>query len=151
MTGRLAAFTNSSLVIPGAPERRIVALNAVANILFQWLPARYSWLLNSGKKGALLTTGEFVEGDLFAIENGKIVISSVLFGLNYYRMDSEVVALVLQKPLRFKNQVEVRTTDGSAWMGTAMEIADNEIVLREPGLGKHTIPIYELAEIRCQP
>jgi hypothetical protein len=50
-----------------------------------------------------------------------------------------------------KNQVEVRTTDGSDWVGTGLEIADNEIILREAGLGKHTIPIYELAEIRCQP
>jgi hypothetical protein len=151
MSGRLSAFTNSSLMISGVPERRSVALNAVANVLFQWLPGRYSWLLNSGRKGALLTSGEFVEGDLFAIENGKVVISSVLFGLNFYRMDSEIVALVLQKPLSVKSQVEVRTTDGSAWMGTGMEIADNEIVLREPGLGKHIIPIYDLAEIRCQP
>ena len=151
MSGRLTAFTNGSLVIPGPPERRVVPLSGVANVLFQWLPARYSWLLNSGKRGALLASGEFVEGDLFAIENGKIVISSVLFGLNYYRMDSEIVALVLQKTLRVKNEVEVRTTDGSAWKGTALEIAENEIVLREPGLGKHTIPIYDLAEIRCQP
>jgi hypothetical protein len=148
--GRITGFTNGSLILPGFPERRTFALNAVANVLFQWLPARSSWLLNSGKKGVLLASGEFVEGDLFAIENGKLVMSSVLYGINYYRMDSEVIALVLQKPMHVQNQIEVRTNDGSAWMGTALEFAENEVVLKEPGLGRRTIPIYELAEIRCE-
>jgi hypothetical protein len=84
------------------------------------------------------------------IENGKLILSSVLFGIKFYRMDDELIALVLRKPAQNKSQVEVRTTDGSAWIGTGFEMADNEIVLKESALGKYAIPIYDLAEVRFQ-
>jgi hypothetical protein len=148
LSGRIVGLNQSGLYLSGAPGRDPIQPRYIANVLFQWLPSRYSQVLNSGKKGVLLMNGEFVEGDFMGIENGKLILSSVLFGIKFYRMDDELIALVLQKPSRAKAQVEVRTTDGSAWIGTGMEIADNEIVLKDSALGKHSIPIYELAGVR---
>jgi hypothetical protein len=148
LAGRIVALNDSGLFLSGSPGRDPIPQRSIANVLFQWLPSRFSSLLNSGKKGVLLTNGEFVEGDFMGIENGKLILSSVLFGIKFYRMDDELIALVLQKPSKAKNLVEVRTTDGSAWTGTGMEIADNEIVLKESALGKHSIPIYDLAGVR---
>jgi hypothetical protein len=143
------ALNGSGLFLSGAPAREPLPTRLVANIQFQWLPARWSWLLSSGKKGVLLNNGEFVEGDFIGVEKGKIVVSSILFGIKSYRMDQELIALVLQNPIKNLNPIEVRTTDGSAWFGTAMEMADNEIVLKEPALGRHAIPLYDLAAVRC--
>lgn len=148
LSGRVVALNDSGFFLSGSPGREPVPSRYVANILFQWLPSRFSGVLNSGKKGVLLTNGEFVESEFKGIENGKLIMSSVLFGIKFYRMDEDVIALVLQKPLKNKNQVEVRTTDGSAWIGTGMDFADNEIVLKESALGKHSIPIYDLAGLR---
>ena len=130
------------------PGRSGVSTPSVAHVLFQYVPARWSWVLNSNKRGVLLMSGEFIDGDFVGIENGRVKISSILHGLRTYRMDSDVIALVLRKPLLAQNPVEIKTTDGSAWVGTDLEIADNEIVLREPALGSRKIPIYELAEVR---
>jgi hypothetical protein len=148
LAGRIVALNDSGLFLSGGPGREPIQTRMIANVLFQWLPSRFSNILNSGKKGVLLMNGEFVEGDFMGIENGKLVLSSVLFGIKFYRMDDELIALVLQRPSKAKTQVEVRTTDGSAWIGTGMEFADNEIVLKDSALGKHAIPIYELAGVR---
>ncbi len=146
--GRPEAADESAVHFRGAPPRDPVSTRLVANILFQWVPHRLAGMVNRGRPGVLLTSGEFVDGEFKGIENGQVRISSVLFGLRSFSMDSELIALVLRKPAAVQNRYEVKTFDGSVWLGTTLEIAQDEIVIRDASLGDYSIPVHELGEIR---
>ena len=96
----------------------------------------------------LLATGEFVEGGFKGIEKGKAEISSVLFGLRRFDVDDEVIALVLRNTTAGAHQCEVKTVDGSTWLGTAPRLEEGEVVMQERSVARCRVPIYELAELR---
>jgi hypothetical protein len=68
--------------------------------------------------------------------------------LRSFDSSRDVIALVLAKPAMARHDCEVRTVGGSIWLGTDLEIARDEIHLREAALGGCRFSIHELAEIR---
>jgi hypothetical protein len=139
---------DKALHFPSAEFREPISTRAVAKMLFQWVPYRFNSIFRTGRPGALLMNGQFVEGDFKGIEANRVQISSVLFGLRGFDLNSQVMAVVLRKPAVVPHQFEVKTIDGSVWLGTALETAQSEIVLRENSLGRRKIFIHELQEIR---
>lgn len=150
VSGAITSADASEIEVSTGEGKTSYSTKSLAHLLFQWVPSRLSRVVNAGRPGVILTTGEFVEGEFQGIENGKVRISSILFGLRSYNTANELIAVVLQQPMSVQNKVEIRTTDGTAWQGTGLEMADNEVVLQEASLGTRIIPIYEVAEIRCR-
>ena len=130
--------------LPDAP----LATAPVSRIVFQWVPYRFSSILNQGRPGVLLTSGEFIEGTFKGIRDDRVTMSSVPLGLRSFDLNTEVYALVLAPMSRQPYAFEVITEDNSKWLATQLEIGKSELLVQDSALGTRRIPIYELAEIR---
>jgi hypothetical protein len=134
--------------LDGLAEEICVGL-AVSILRFRPLTPAARTLVNSGRRGVLLASGEFVDGECRAITDGAVTLSSVPLGLCRYDLGNEVTALVLG---RRGNGVEVPwevvTCEGSLWLASQVELEPDSLRLREPSLGWRRLPFHEVAELR---
>jgi hypothetical protein len=147
--GAIAAMDDTAIHFGGLDGKPPLSLNGVAQLRFQPVPSAWARLVSAGRKGILLTTGEFIESECRGIEAGTVTMSSVPLGLLRYDLSDEVIAVVLAKktaPVRLP--FTVRTIDGARWL--ALEVAWDQqwVTIREPLFGSRRLPIYQIAELR---
>ena len=150
LAGHLHSADDRAIQFAGPLPQPPVPTSAVAHILFQWLPFRFSPRIQAGRPGLILSTGEFIEGEFKGIEQGRVTISSVLFGLRSYDIYGESLAVVLRAPLNPKSDCEILTRDGSLWRGTDLRVGRNEIVIEDFSVGQKHLPVYSLKEVRSR-
>ena len=147
--GYIARMDDTAIRFETASDKEPVSTLNVANIRFQPLPSRYASALNTGRVGVLLSSGEFIDGECRAIEDGRVVLSSVPLGLCRYDVNNDVVAVVLRKrTLAPKHACELKTVDGSVWLGSEVGIDARGVLIRELSLGPRRIPMHEVLELR---
>jgi len=139
---------DEAIHFPPQQWREPIPAWAVSGIFFQWVPYRLNSVFKAGRPGVLLTNGQFVDGEFQATERSRVQISSVLFGLRRFDVNNEVLGVVLRKPAPGRHEFEVKTTDGSVWLATALKFSPNLIVMRDAALGGHRFPVHELQEVR---
>lgn len=125
-----------------------VPLRAISRMMFQWVPIDPVVASHYERTGVWLANGEFLEGDLRAVEDGKVRISSVLYGQRSFDASSEVVLVALQKRESRPARYEVKTVTGSVWRAQSIAFKDNELIFKEPVLGEMNLPIHQIAAIR---
>lgn len=150
VVGLIRSMDDSAVHFWGAPPRAPVPRGAVSRVLFRWLTPRLAAKIQTGRAGVLLTTGEFFEGEFRGIERGQAQVSSVLYGLRRFDVETEVVAAVLRTASSALRSFAVKTEDGSVWLGTVTGVGEGEVFLEERSLGRCRIPIYDLAEVRWE-
>jgi hypothetical protein len=84
----------------------------IARIQFQDLPADMVEALQSNRPGLLLKTGDFVDGDMRELRNGRVELNSVLLGLKTFRVN-QVLAAVFREIRPRDAQFEIRTQHDS--------------------------------------
>lgn len=132
-----------------AERRAPVSTHGVALVRFQPVPLKLAPLLAAGRKGVLLGSGEFIEGECGGIANHRVTISSVPLGLKRYDVNNEVIAVVLGKRAVLpRRSFEVTTTDGATWLALDVALDQQGLVFREPLLGTRRIFLHEIAEVR---
>ena len=147
--GHIATMDDTAIHFEMAAGKEPVSTLSVANIRFQSLPSRNVSVLNGGRTGVLLNTGEFIDGECRGIEGGRLVLSSVPLGLVRYDVNSEVVAVVLRRrDAPSGHPYEVKTVDGSVWLGAEVVIDQSGVMIHELALGPRHIPMHEVLELR---
>ena len=147
--GYIARMDDTAIHFDSGALKVPVSTLSVANIRFQSVPARFASVLNAGQPGALLASGEFIDGECRSIEEGHVTLSSVPLGLCRFDANSEVIALVLRKRgPSLRHPFEVITRDGSIWQGTDVALDGNGVLVREPALGLRRIPAHDVVELR---
>jgi len=147
--GYIESMDDTAVHFERAARKEPVSTFGVANIRFQPLLGRYASVLNASRRGVLLTTGEFVDGECRGIEEGRLVLSSVLFGLRRYSVGDEVIALVLRRrDAPWDHVYELKTADGSLWLGAEVVIEQGGVLIHEMALGPRHIPLHEVMELR---
>jgi hypothetical protein len=99
-------------------------------------------------KGVVLAGGQFVESQFKGIQTGRLKMSSETQGLRHYDLTIEAIALILRKAAAQPKTYEVRTLDGSVWLGENLEVLDNNATLNIDGCGIRKFPLIELRSIR---
>ena len=66
----------------------------------------------TGREGVLLTTGDFLGGEIASIKDNIIIVKTVLFGERKFTGHSEVAAVFLHNPAKPHDQWRVYTRDG---------------------------------------
>ena len=145
--GRILVADEWQIHFVGAPPAAPVPTLSVARILFRWLPFGLSAKINAGRPGLLLTSGDFIDGDFKGIDHGQVKISSVLLGWRSFDLNNDIIAVVLRRPSAVTQPFEVRTVDGSVWVGARLQIQKDYIVLQERSLGAWKIPVHELVAL----
>ena len=147
--GYVERMDDTALWFDAAERRAPFSSHGVALVRFQPVPLKLAPILAAGRKGVLLGTGEFIEGECGGIANHRVTISSVPLGLKRYDVNNEVIAVVLGKRAVLpRRSFEVTTTDGATWLALDVALDREGLVLREPYLGTRRIFMHEIAEVR---
>jgi hypothetical protein len=123
------------------------SIYAVARLIYGLAPDRLKRELTSGRKGVLLKTGDFFEGDLQSADTEQVKISSVLFGPRSFPRD-RVLAILMAGSLETSVPFLLRTQNGSVIRAKTLVPRPDAIVAEEPRLGPMLIPLAQLAEVR---
>jgi hypothetical protein len=119
----------------------------VARVLFQ--PGFEAASLTPGRTGVLMSNGDFVDGEFRGLENGRVTITSVLFGKRSYDVNRKIAAVVLRDVTPVPADFELATSDGSLWHPRQLRLGDGDSLhFVEPLAGAWRIAIGDLAELR---
>jgi hypothetical protein len=102
------------------------------------------------KKGVVLTKGDQLEGELTALTKDAVTMTTVLFGPNEYKVDSEVMAVTLRPRRMAEAPWLLRTHDGSVWLGDNLAIDGTNIVIEGTALGRRVVPVSDVVGISRQ-
>jgi hypothetical protein len=125
-----------------------IATDSISRVLFRPLNATAASKIPAKGKGLLTQAGDFVEGECDAIDGGKVQLSSIVFGINAYDIETQAAALVLKEgnaanPPAFV----VHTSSGGTFCFTALRAEDGELVGAEPLLGDFRLRPAEVVDI----
>jgi hypothetical protein len=120
----------------------------VARVLFKPMLAEHAQKLTAGRTGALMSNGDFIEGEIRGVKEGHAQVSSVLFGLRRIAVNEDLVAVVLNEPTPAKALWEVATRDGSVYRARGLRQESDEILMEDASMGKLGVPQESLLELR---
>jgi hypothetical protein len=150
VSGSVKSMTEHSVKFTYRGDKEFSApAHQVARIIFRASPRNSLLRQPTLTPGALLSSGDFVEGKVL-LGNGRAAkISSVLFGLRTYNLDGgDLAALVMGDPLPAPTPYEIRLTDASVFMAKSIQVQAEEIEMDEPLLGTVRVPRELVAELR---
>jgi len=132
-------------------ERRDLSIPAtqVARIYMPGLTQQAIDHLPTGT-GVLMTNGDFYEGDIDRVADGKIQVNSVIFGPREFTLRRDVAALVLHTPptdLKAPDYL-VQTNDGSVFMADSMAGDGAKLTITDHTIGKMQVDLRNVREIR---
>ena len=128
-------------------EQRVPARD-VARIQFRSLTPQLARRLQSLPPGLLLVNGDLIEGDLKSFKDGKITISSVIFGFRTYEAGVQAAAVVLRPASSERGNYLIRTISGSALFASGIELKPDAVTVQEPILGAVNLPVRTLLDLR---
>jgi hypothetical protein len=140
--------TETSIRASGLLKDLPVSTVNVARILCHPLSKDMEARIVPGRPGLLLSKGDFVDGDFRGMENGRVKVSSILFGLRSYDARREVLAVSLRDPSGAGASVEVRLRDQTMVRSADLRLETGALVIREPAVGTLRIPEGDLDSIR---
>ncbi len=125
-----------------------VPTSRVARISLQPLSGELAWKTRVSRPGVWVSNGDFFDGDFRGLDDRKLTISSVLYGLRSFDINDEAFAVVLQARKWQVPQYEIETVDGSVLRASELALGDGELQLKEPALGEVRVPAFEILELR---
>ncbi|MGA2496841.1 MAG: NPCBM/NEW2 domain-containing protein [Tepidisphaeraceae bacterium] len=126
-----------------------VPVSEVSRIIFNSPSKEQTVILQKpGRTGALLKQGDFFDGTFAGIQDNRIRISSVLFGLRSFE-NWQVIGIVLRDAMPMTSRYELRLTGGSRLAADQLEWGKESIAVNSSAAGKIRFAPGELAEIRA--
>lgn len=122
----------------------------VARLYLQAIPQSLLQRQTASRTGALLASGDFVDGDLRSLSEGRVQINSILFGLRSFDLSKEVLAVFLHDLSPAVEPYEVQLLDQSVLQVAAVGIESSGLIVEERMLGRLKLPMKALAHIRRQ-
>lgn len=125
-----------------------VSLVNVSRLVLDPRGAATAARLAAGRPGAVLVSGDFVDGELVAGADGRVTISSVLFGLKSYSAEGTVQAVQVRDVTEASADFELLTSDGSRLLVNQVELRAEGLAGRERSAGEFMLRVGDMAELR---
>lgn len=138
---------DSSIRFGKADRHDNLPLTQVSRIVFRDLEPDALAAIPPKTTGLLLKEGDFVEGDFKGMRDGRILISSVLFGLARFEAARKAAALVLNDLDPAHAQMIVRTHDGSVYFADSVTPEKDKLIVDDPAAGKFAVNRWDVTEI----
>ena len=120
----------------------------VARLIYQSVTAELAQTLPHGSTGALLASGDFIDGDLKEVTY-RVTVSNVVLGPRTMNIKAgEVLAICFKDADPPALAYVLTTTDGSIYQSKTVKISKETISLEDPSLGSIELPLKELAQIK---
>jgi len=127
----ILSANESSIRFKGVFAKRPVPLTKVARIQIVPLSPVLAAAIPQGRAGVLLKNRDFIDGDFAGIENGRLKLSSVLFGNRNFDLAKEVVAIVLRGTGPPAWHYSVAARDGTILYGQSVSIEPAQLSVGE--------------------
>ena len=114
---------------------------------FHPLPEEVAPLVDGKRVGLLLRSGDFSEGTLDYLREGKLRLGSVLFGSREHSVLEECDCLVLREVVEEPARYRVETLDGSVLLAQQAGFRSGRLVLEVAGLGEIEVAPGELKSL----
>ena len=116
---------------------------------FPFPPAPSFWRDWPARLGLVLTSGDVVEGEFRTVADGRVSVSSVLFGLRKFNV-SEVAAAILAKIPRCRRQGTSKScaSDGSLLLVDMLSCENGSLIAETSFAGKLKLGQEQIVEIR---
>jgi regulation of enolase protein 1 (concanavalin A-like superfamily) len=139
-TGALAYDRNGQRHYAQSPD--------VARLIYKPIMSELAQTLAPGHSGALLGSGDFIEGDLKEI-TWRVTVSNIVFGRRTMDIKGSDILAVCMKDADVPSLPFVITaTDGSIYQCKSIKTDQENITIEDPSLGAVELPLKELAQIK---
>jgi hypothetical protein len=146
LTRKISTADDTAVLFSKSPKEPAVSTENVARIVLQPEADAMLAALQPGRKGLLLRNSDFIDGEFKSLKDGKIRISSVLFGAKMVSAD-KIAAIVLRPTMPSTSRFEVRTRDDSLLRINDVSVAQNQLVLSDSILGAWRVRSSELLNL----
>jgi hypothetical protein len=148
--GEVRSATDSAIRLARGGQEISIPPTDVSRIVFVPMSAQLAARLANARMGLLLTSGDVVEGELKTIDDGKIAVSSVLFGLRKFNV-REVAAAILREnaPAPAARNFEVKANDGSLLLVDKLSSDSGSLIAETSFAGKLKLEQDQILEIRA--
>lgn len=99
--------------------------------------------------GVLLASGEFMDGRFDAWKDGKITVSSIVFGLSTFKFPEEAKALVWHAPTAAAGRWIVSLRDGSVIVANSLRADQLDVLIDEPLIGQRRVAGKDVYAVRA--
>jgi hypothetical protein len=124
-----------------------LSLVNVARILFRDLTPQAATRIPAAASGVLLKEGDFVEGEFKGLRDGRVSLSSVLFGLSKFDARDKVAAVAINPPEPGRPDTVVRTSDGSTYAARRVSVEKDRLLIEDPVAGPLTVNRADVSEL----
>lgn len=132
-----------------AAQPRSLPLQQVARIVFTpLLPAHHEKLQAASNPGVLLINGDFLDGEIKAIRDDKIHITSVLFGARAIDTRREAAAVALRPLAPAQPQWHIDLANRSSLAASRLTLEKDTVKLTDPILGDLTLPAADILSLK---
>jgi len=148
LTGKIVAIDPSGVRQVALGQEQFFSSVQVARVLFRPVPLQASALLVPDRPGVLLSGGDFLEGEITAVKNNSLYISSVVLGQRKIDLGDKVIAVVWNDPKPAPGGFQVRLRDGSVLRARALSAEGQAIIAHDAGPAVQRVPLAAIVEIQ---
>jgi hypothetical protein len=152
LTGDVRGVNGTAVTLSRPREPNLsVPLAHVSWVFLAPLTADVVSRLPEDREGVLLSNGDFVEGRLLDLNDSRVKLSSVLFGIQRFEVRSVAVVACPGAAVAARSRFHLRAADGSSLLFDDAELAVEGIRVKDPALGTLTFPLTEVADFGAGP
>ena len=148
LTGRIVAMDPSGVRQDALGEERFFSSVQVARVLFRPVPLQSSALLAPDRPGVLLSSGDFLEGEIAAVKNNSLFINSVVLGQRKIDLGDKIIAIVWNDAKPLPDNFQVRLRDGSVLRARTLGTDGANIIMPETVSTDLRLPLAAILEIQ---
>ena len=145
IAGRVTAIDDTKVSLENQPPQFFLSIGNTAAVFFTAMSYRQLDALRSRNTGVLLKGGDFFEGRLLGLKDGRVVLESVLFGRKSFAVGTESEALWIRPGVDLSS---VRTRNGSVILAKSVALTPDGVEISQPPLRQYRIPQADLVQFR---
>ncbi|MFN0066343.1 MAG: hypothetical protein ACKVYV_01790 [Limisphaerales bacterium] len=138
----------SAVRLGGAWAGTAVSLGRIARIEYQPLPPDRQADLDPARPGALLGSGDFLEGRLRRADSSTATVDSLVFGPRRLKSGAELILVQVAAPEPAPGAFTVTTGDGSELHADALEVRGDRLRVEGAGVGELQVPLARVTGLR---
>ena len=144
----VTAMDDTKVSFDGNPKELFLSTPNTSAVFFRPISLQQAYQLRGRRPGLLLQSGDFMEGELLGILDGRIKMESVLFGRKSFEI-TEAVALWLQSPRSMaRPQFTIETNSGSFILTDKLSLQAGVILLDGSPFRNHRLAQNEIIKVK---
>ena len=148
IAGRVTAIDDTKVSLENQSPQLFLSTDNTAAVFFTAMSYHQLDALRSRNAGVLLKGGDFFEGRLLGLKDGRVELESILFGRKSFAVGTEAEALWIRSPKVDPAAYTVHTRNGSVIVADSVALTSDGVEINHPPLRQYRIPLADLGQLR---